>query len=75
VAAQEDAAFDPKTTDPQKEKNIAGKGGESGNPLEVSPANPEISEPKGETEGAEKSAGGKSQSGAGSPKKGQQIEE
>lgn len=26
AAAQEDAAFDPKTTDPQKEKKVAGKG-------------------------------------------------
>lgn len=28
AAAQEEAAFDPSTTDPQEEKNIAGKGNE-----------------------------------------------
>lgn len=33
AAAQEEAAFDPKTTDPQEEKKIAGKGNEVRYPL------------------------------------------
>jgi len=76
AARQEDAAFDPSTTDPQKEGEIAGQGNEkSGNPLDVSPANPEVSKPKGDSESAENSGGRKAQSGAGSPKKGQQMKD
>jgi len=75
AARQEEAAFDPSKTDPQTEKDKAGEGNEqSGNPLEVSAANPEVSKPRGTEEGgAEKASGGKKQSGGGSPKKGQQI--
>lgn len=43
-AAQLKASFDPKVTRPEQEKEIAGEGIE-GNPLEVSPANPSISQP------------------------------
>merc|ERR1711900_76662 len=70
AARQEEAAFDPSTTDPQKEKDIAGKGNEgSGNPLDVSPANPEVSKQRGETEGGAEKGVGKRQSGGGSPNK------
>jgi len=68
-ARQEEASFDPKTTDPQKEKKIAGEGEGSGNPLEVSPANPEVSKPRGETEGGAENSGGNKRSGGGSPNK------
>jgi len=75
AARNEDAAFDPSKTDPQTEKDTAGEGNEeSGNPLDVSPANPEVSKPRDRQEGgAEKAAGGKKQSGGGSPKKGKQL--
>ncbi|CZR51958.1 uncharacterized protein PAC_01835 [Phialocephala subalpina] len=68
-ARQEEAAFDPSTTDPQKEKKVAGEGEGSGNPLEVSPANPEVSKPRGETEGGAENAEKRKSSGGGSPKK------
>ncbi|RFU35104.1 hypothetical protein B7463_g1204, partial [Scytalidium lignicola] len=52
VARETKAAFDPKTTDPEIEKVIAGVGNEKdGNPLEVSPANPEVSKQRDEKEG------------------------
>lgn len=71
AAKQEEAAFDPDITDPKKEETVAGEGQGSGNPLDVSPANPEVSKQgRGEAEGgAENSGEGKSQSGGGSPKK------
>jgi len=69
-ARQEEAAFGPETTDPSKEKKIAGEGEGSGNPLEVSPANTKVSKPRGETEGgAENSARNDKRSGGGSPNK------
>jgi len=69
-AKQEEAAFDPSTTDPNAEKNVAGEGtGEDGNPLEVSPANPEVSKPRGEQEGGAEHAEKNKSSGGGSPKK------
>ncbi|RKF64889.1 hypothetical protein GcM3_128012 [Golovinomyces cichoracearum] len=43
-AEQEKASFDPKVTQPEQSREIAGKG-IKGNPLEVSPANPEVSKP------------------------------
>lgn len=68
-AAQEDAAFNTDTTSPREEKKKAGQGNE-GNPLEVSPANPEISKPSSETEGgAESAPERKEQSGGGNLKK------
>ncbi|CZS92801.1 uncharacterized protein RAG0_03305 [Rhynchosporium agropyri] len=68
AARQNEAAFDPSTTDPAEEKKIAGEGNE-GNPLEVSPANPEVSKQRGETEGGAEKGVGKKQSGGGSPNK------
>ncbi|KAE8453439.1 hypothetical protein EG329_010300 [Mollisiaceae sp. DMI_Dod_QoI] len=67
-ARQEQAAFDGNTTDPGKEKDIAGEG-EPENPLEVSPANPEVSKPRGEQEGGADRPEKNTQSGGGSPKK------
>lgn len=83
-AARQEAAFDPSKTSPESEKDTAGEGNEvskkeSDNPLDVSPANPDVSKPRGGQEGgAERSAGGEDQSGkkgsgGGSPKKGNQI--
>ncbi|KAL2069664.1 hypothetical protein VTL71DRAFT_14343, partial [Oculimacula yallundae] len=70
AAKQEEAAFDPSTTDPEQERKIAGKGTEgSGNPLDVSPANPEVSKQRGQTEGGAEKGVGKKQSGGGSPNK------
>ena len=55
AADQSEAAFDPNKTDPESAKNTAGRGrGSGGNPLDVSPANKDISQPK---------AGGKEVSG------------
>ncbi|KAK0637177.1 hypothetical protein B0T17DRAFT_462491, partial [Bombardia bombarda] len=45
TAAQDEAAFDPNKTNPKEEQETAGKGVD-GNPLEFSPANKDISEPK-----------------------------
>jgi len=83
TAEQEEAAFSPKETRPEEELKTAGKGkgGEEaeGNPLDVSPANQEVSKPRGEQEGgAERAKGGKNQSGekgsyTGKPKKGKEI--
>ncbi|KUJ23088.1 uncharacterized protein LY89DRAFT_776899, partial [Mollisia scopiformis] len=64
-AKQEEAAFDPNTTDPKQEKKVAGEG-EDGNPLEVSPANPEVSKPRGEQEGGAQNAEKNKSSGGGS---------
>ncbi|ORY62549.1 uncharacterized protein BCR38DRAFT_317955, partial [Pseudomassariella vexata] len=46
AAAQEDAAFNPDKTSPEEAKKTAGKGQAEGdsNPLEVSPANKDVSE-------------------------------
>ncbi|CAG8983928.1 hypothetical protein HYALB_00006895 [Hymenoscyphus albidus] len=55
-AKQEEAAFDPKATKPETERKIAGesKGDKKdegkGNPLDVSPANREVSQQRGEQE-------------------------
>jgi len=70
-ARQEEASFDPSTTDPQQELDQAGEGNE-GNPLDVSPANPQVSKQRGETEGGAQNSGGdgqKSGSSHGSPPK------
>lgn len=42
---------------------------ESGNPLEVSPANPEVSKQRGQQEGGAEKGARKKQSGGGSPNK------
>ncbi|CAF9937411.1 MAG: hypothetical protein ALECFALPRED_007242 [Alectoria fallacina] len=84
-ARQEDAAFDPDITDPQQEKDKAGEGtgdgSDTNNPLDVSPANPEVSKQRGETEGgAENSSSSsntesdrKRSSGGSSPSKGSKV--
>lgn len=84
-ARQEDAAFNPDITDPQEQKDKAGEGTGGGtdtnNPLDVSPANPEVSKQRGETEGgAENSSSSsdtesdrKRSSGGSSPSKGSKV--
>jgi len=60
VAAHMETAFDPNTTGPEEEKDAAarGQGGPDENPLEVSPANRDVSRPPdGQDEGG--SQGGK----------------
>lgn len=57
-AKQEEAAFDPKATKPETERKIAGEDGKGnkagkegkGNPLDVSPANKDVSQQRGEQE-------------------------
>ncbi|KAB8294037.1 hypothetical protein EYC80_009495 [Monilinia laxa] len=57
AARQEGAAFDPESTRPEEEMEQAGKGhGEGANPLEVSPANGEVS--RGTEGGVERSEEG-----------------
>jgi hypothetical protein len=56
VVAREDASFNPKRTNPKSEKESAH---DNGNPLEVSGANPDVSEPQG----AEKEASAKAGAG------------
>ena len=52
AAATEKAAFDPSSTRPEEEQNIAGReSGGDANPLEASPANQDISKDKSENEG------------------------
>ncbi|KAI9847512.1 MAG: hypothetical protein M1837_002413 [Sclerophora amabilis] len=72
AAQQDSAAFDPSLTAPESQKERAGEGDEPGaNPLDVSPANPEVSKTRGDKEGgAENGARGRERtSGGGSPKK------
>ncbi|KAL8874376.1 MAG: hypothetical protein Q9174_000275 [Haloplaca sp. 1 TL-2023] len=81
-ARHEDTAFDPSTTDPGHQKDKAGENaGASGNPLEVSPANHDISKPKGAGEGRAENSSSSSgttsarerSSGGGSPSKGSKV--
>lgn len=53
AAENESAAFNPNISDPQEAKKEAGKGNDV-NPLDASPANPDISQPTSETEGGAK---------------------
>ncbi|KAF2092187.1 hypothetical protein K490DRAFT_31379 [Saccharata proteae CBS 121410] len=78
AAKLEDTAFDPSTTDPEQQTKKAGEeSGENPNPLDVSPGNPEVSKPRGNTEGgaegspaeSEGNAGRQRTSGGGSPAK------
>ncbi|MCJ1267862.1 hypothetical protein MMC22_007748 [Lobaria immixta] len=82
AARHEEAAFDPNTTDPQAQKKKAGESGEdSNNPLEVSPANPDVSQQRDTTEGGAESSSASSgdasgrerSSGGGSPSKGRKV--
>ncbi|GAB7363472.1 hypothetical protein MBLNU230_g3744t1 [Neophaeotheca triangularis] len=66
ASATENTAFDPKTTSPEAEHRQANRevgGDESANPLNVSPANQEVSKPRGQQEGgpegSSKETGGK----------------
>ncbi|KAL2440747.1 hypothetical protein ABEF95_004432 [Exophiala dermatitidis] len=74
AAANEDAAFNPNITDPQEAKKKAGEGNEV-NPLDASPANPDISQGTAEEKGGLKkkmSEGGGGRQGGGEPGKGEQ---
>ncbi|MCJ1319922.1 hypothetical protein MMC15_005258 [Xylographa vitiligo] len=77
AANQNSAAFDPSKTDPIEQKEEAGKGkGDESNPLEVSPANPEVSKQRPEQEGGAERATGNGRertSGGGSPAKGKKT--
>jgi hypothetical protein len=53
TAGNEEAAFDTNHPDPQEAKRKAGEGNDV-NPLDVSPANPEISQPTREGSGERK---------------------
>ncbi|KAI4225060.1 MAG: hypothetical protein L6R36_004187 [Xanthoria steineri] len=81
-ARHEDTAFDPGVTDPGHQKDKVGdKTGASDNPLEVSPANHDISQPRHEQEGGSENSSASSgttsgrerSSGGGSPKKGSKV--
>ncbi|KAL8853953.1 MAG: hypothetical protein Q9221_001261 [Calogaya cf. arnoldii] len=85
-ARQEDTAFDPGVTDPGAQKDkVGGKTGDnsqaSDNPLEVSPANHDVSQPRHEREGGSENSSASSgtesgrerSSGGGSPKKGSKV--
>ncbi|KAL8735877.1 MAG: hypothetical protein Q9181_002626 [Wetmoreana brouardii] len=81
-ARHEDTAFDPDTTDPGQQKDkVEDSTGASDNPLEVSPANHEISQPNSNTEGGAENSSASSgttsdrerASGGGSPKKGSNV--
>jgi len=56
VARNEDAAFNPDITSPEKAKEVAGEGNDV-NPLDASPANPDISQGTSEEEGGAKKKG------------------
>lgn len=81
-ARHSDTAFDPDVTGPGEQKDKVGdKTGASDNPLEVSPANHDISKPRSETEGGAESSSSSSgdssgrerSSGGGSPRKGSRV--
>ncbi|OCK80922.1 hypothetical protein K432DRAFT_296693 [Lepidopterella palustris CBS 459.81] len=68
ASASSDAAFDPSQTSPESEKKIsdqesenASKGGPSS--LDVSPGNPEVSQPRGQQEGGAQRAQGEGKEG------------
>ncbi|PSN75555.1 hypothetical protein BS50DRAFT_568182 [Corynespora cassiicola Philippines] len=70
AAAASDAAFNPNKTSPEEERDTAERES-NGNPLDVSPGNPEISKPRGEQEGGAQGSPRTSASGGGSaPKSG-----
>ncbi|KAI9835950.1 MAG: hypothetical protein M1819_001848 [Sarea resinae] len=73
-AHMDDAAYNPKKTDPGSELHSADKeSGAEPNPLDVSPANPEVSKQRDPTEGGAESGTANERgrsSGRGSPAKG-----
>lgn len=78
-AVQSDGAFDPSTTKPDEElgraENHKDGGANEHNPLDVSPANAEVSKQRPQQEGGAENAPSRegSQSGGGSPEKGGKI--
>ncbi|KAI4126811.1 MAG: hypothetical protein LQ338_003570, partial [Usnochroma carphineum] len=82
AARHEDTAFDPDVTGPGEQKDkIGAETGASNNPLEISPANHEVSKPRSNTEGGPENSSASSgttnarerASGGGSPKKGSKV--
>lgn len=74
TAANEEAAFDPNITDPEEARKKAGEGNQV-NPLDSSPANPDLSSGTAEEEGGSKkkmSEGGGGRAGGGDAGKGEQ---
>ncbi|KIW45135.1 uncharacterized protein PV06_03547 [Exophiala oligosperma] len=74
TAANEEAAFDPNITDPEEARKKAGEGNQV-NPLDSSPANPDLSQPTAEEQGGSKkkmSEGGGGRAGGGEAGKGEQ---
>ncbi|KAK8195859.1 hypothetical protein M8818_007010 [Zalaria obscura] len=78
AAATEDTAFNPNKTSPEEEHDAAGEESKkASNPLDVSPANHDVSQPRGGQEGGHEgsasesgqSSGRERTSGGGSPKK------
>ncbi|KAK5123551.1 hypothetical protein LTR85_002589 [Meristemomyces frigidus] len=65
AAAVEDTAFDPKQTSPEEQHDSAGaeSGSKGSNPLNVSPANQEVSKPRGGTEGGHEGSAAESGQG------------
>ncbi|KAL9129555.1 MAG: hypothetical protein Q9217_002011 [Psora testacea] len=67
-ARQDDPAFNPEVTDPQEEKDVAEdtrgvsepSSSDSNNPLDVSPANPDVSKPRGDSKGGAQNSSGSS---------------
>lgn len=73
AAGQEDPAFQPGNNDPDSELKTS-EPGDGGDPLNVSPANRGVSQPKMETErGPQKGPERKAASGGGSGPKGQKV--
>ncbi|THX89561.1 hypothetical protein D6D05_01144 [Aureobasidium pullulans] len=82
AARVEDTAFNPNKTTPEEQHDSAeSESGKASNPLNVSPANQEVSKPRGATEGGHEGSAASSSdspsdrsrsSGGGSPTKGSQ---
>ncbi|KAM0252855.1 hypothetical protein ACHAQJ_007484 [Trichoderma viride] len=73
VSEQDDAAFNPRKTDPETERKAAGQGNKT-NPLNASGANQEFNKPMGDEKTAHDTGPGKEtrkggRSGGGSPQK------
>lgn len=68
MAEKKDAAYNPKKTDPQVEKDTAA-GESNGNPLEGSGANQEFSRSQHPSEEAQDKSGKKTKSATGAKKK------
>ncbi|VUC20845.1 unnamed protein product [Clonostachys rosea] len=62
-----ETSFDPKTTSPEGQYKVAGKGSKEGNPLEASGANQPLSKPQGDEKASSKSGRGKETSKTGKP--------